>query len=127
MSISIEMDLKEILTKLDQRLEKIEQKIDRLEDKIDQKIDRLEDKIDQKIDSLEQKIDNLDEKFERKIDNIQKDISDLKAGQARIEGELTGINKRLDNQEFLSRGILVGFMIAILGGLAKLFGFIANP
>jgi hypothetical protein len=30
----------------------------------------------------------------------------------------------MDNQEFLSRGVLIGLIVAILGGFAKLFGFV---
>lgn len=50
-------------------------------------------------------IDGLDEKFSTKID---------------------GLDKRLGNQEFLNRTVVVGLLLAILGGLAKLFGFAGN-
>jgi hypothetical protein len=33
----------------------------------------------------------------------------------------------MENQEFLSRGVLIGLIVAILGGFAKLFGLIGNP
>ncbi len=36
-------------------------------------------------------------------------------------------SKRIEFQEFINRGVLIGFILAILGGLAKLFGFIPNP
>ena len=31
------------------------------------------------------------------------------------------------NQEFVSRGVLVALMVTILGGFAKLFEFMGNP
>jgi hypothetical protein len=34
---------------------------------------------------------------------------------------VSGIDKRLDNQEFINRGILVAVVIALLSGAAKLF------
>ncbi|AFZ11886.1 hypothetical protein Cri9333_0971 [Crinalium epipsammum PCC 9333] len=88
MSITIESDLKEILTKIDQ-----------------------------------------------KLDTLSRDVTDLKVGQARLEekvdglekrleSKLDGLSKRMDNQEFLSRGVLIGLIVAILGGFAKLFGFV---
>jgi hypothetical protein len=88
MSITIESDLKEILTKIDQ-----------------------------------------------KLDTLSRDVTDLKVGQARLEekvdglekrleSNLDGLSKRMENQEFLSRGVLIGLIVAILGGFAKLFGFV---
>jgi multidrug efflux pump subunit AcrA (membrane-fusion protein) len=84
-----------------------------------------------------------------KLSSLQKDVTDIKIGQVRLEAELKGeikaldgrltgeiktleakvdgIGKRLDNQEFINRGILIGLIIAILGGFAKLFGVIGNP
>lgn len=81
----------------------------------------------------------------QKLDNLQKDVTDIKIGQTKLEGEIKtlerelkgeikaldvevkGISKRLENQEFLSRGVLIGLIVAIAGGAAKLFGFVGNP
>ncbi len=95
MSITIEQDLKEILTK-----------------------------IDQKLDNLTKDIAEI----------RQKDLVELKVGQVEVKGEIKaleekikGVEERLKNQEFLSKGILVGLIVALLGGLAKLFGLVGNP
>ena len=37
---------------------------------------------------------------------------------------MDGISKRLDNQEFLNRGVAVAVLAALLAGSAKLFGFL---
>jgi uncharacterized coiled-coil protein SlyX len=86
MSINIETDLKEILTKIDNRL-----------------------------------------------DNLQKDMTDVKVSVAeqkkdiqRLEEKIDGLGKRLDNVEFINRGVFVGLLVVILGGAAKLFGFAGN-
>jgi predicted nuclease with TOPRIM domain len=106
----------QIATDLSQVLERIEQKIDKLDEK------------------FETKIDKLDEKFETKLDTLQKDVTDLKVGQTKLEGELKtleakvdGIGKRIDNQEFVNRGIVIGLIVTIIGGAAKLFGWVGNP
>ncbi|MEB3189832.1 MAG: hypothetical protein VKL42_05775 [Snowella sp.] len=77
---------------------------------------------------------------------IDAEITDLKINQARMEERLsgqiqaldakltgqinvvdekiTGLGKRLDFQEFLNRGFLIGFGVATLTGLAKLLGLL---
>ena len=84
------------------------------------------------------------EKINNKLDKITEDITSLKLGQVRLEGEIKaldekltgeiktldekvdGLAKRIDNQEFVSRGVLIGLIVAILGAFAK-FGFFPNP
>ncbi|NJO94214.1 MAG: hemolytic enterotoxin [Hydrococcus sp. RM1_1_31] len=90
--------------------------------------------LSQVLERIEQKIDKLDEKFETKLDTLQKDITDLKVGQTKLEGELKaleakvdGIGRRIDNQEFVNRGIVIGLIVTIIGGAAKLFGWVGNP
>jgi DNA anti-recombination protein RmuC len=109
MSITIEQDLKEYL------------------DRFEQKIDKLDEKFEQKLDKLEQKLDKLDEKFEQKIDKLDEKVDKLSIEMATVKTKLDGLDKRMENQEFLSRGVLIGLIVAILGGFAKLFGLIGNP
>jgi DNA repair exonuclease SbcCD ATPase subunit len=90
MSVTIEQDLKEILTKIDQRLERIENDVTDL-----------------------------------KIGQVRLE-SELKGELKRIEEKIDGLDKRLEFQEFINRGVLIGFIVAILAGLAKLFGFVPN-
>ena len=74
----------------------------------------------------------------QKLDALQKDVTDIKIGQVRLEAEIKrveetlslkvdGLSKRLENQEFISRGVLVALIVTIVGGFARLFGFIGNP
>ena len=44
-----------------------------------------------------------------------------------LEVKVDGVGKRLENQEFISRGIVIGLIVALVGGFAKLFGFIGKP
>ena len=84
--------------------------------------------------TIQQDLKEILSKIDQKLDGLQKDIVDLKIGQTEIKGEIktlseriNGIKERVKNQDFISRGILVGLILAILGGLAKLFGFAGNP
>ncbi len=84
--------------------------------------------------TIEQDLKDILDKIDQKLDGLQKDIVDLKIGQTEIKGEIktlseriNGVDERVKNQDFISRGILVGLILAILGGLAKLFGFVGNP
>lgn len=84
--------------------------------------------------TIEQDLKEILAKIDQKLDGLQKDIVDLKVGQTEIKGEIktlgeriNGLDERVKSQDFINRGILVGLILAILGGLAKLFGFVGNP
>jgi archaellum component FlaC len=120
MSVNIETDLKEILTKIDNRLDNLQKdmtdvKVSVAEQKKD--IERLEEKIDSTSKRLEEKIDSTSKRLEEKIDSTSK----------RLEEKIDGLSKRVDNAEFINRGVFVGLLMVILGGAAKLFGFAGNP
>ncbi len=94
-------------------------------------------------------IEEILKQINQKLDNLQKDVTDLKIGQTKMEAELkgdmarieakldgkitaldekvNGLSKRLENQEFVNRGILVALVVAIIGGAAKLFGWVGKP
>ena len=59
---------------------------------------------------------------------ILKEISDVKVELAEVKGDIKSLDtkveqldKRIANQEFTIRGVLVGFILVMLGGLVKLF------
>jgi predicted nucleic acid-binding Zn-ribbon protein len=60
---------------------------------------------------------------------ILKEISNVKVSQEAMKGDIKvldtsikELDKRIANQEFTNRGILIGLILALLGGAAKLFG-----
>ena len=80
--------------------------------------------INQKLDKLTEDVTELK----------TKDLTELKVGQAEIKGEIKSLetkveqlDKRVGNQEFTNRGILIGIIVIILGGAAKLFGIVGSP
>jgi chromosome segregation ATPase len=73
----------------------------------------------------------------KEIQNDQKklleEVNNLKVGQARIEGKIEALDTKVEqldtrvaNQEFLNRGVFIGLLLALLGGVVKLFGWIPN-
>ena len=113
MSVTIEQDLKEYLDQkfkqFDQRFENIEQSIGKIDDRLN-KLEvgqaRLEERLTGEIKILDEKL-----------------TGEIKTLAAKVDG----ISKRLDSQEFVSRGVLVGLIVAVVGGAAKLFGLVGNP
>ena len=81
----------------------------------------------------------------QKLDKIDGRLTKLEVGQAEIKGDIKAINeklsgqikaldtkveqldKRVGNQEFTNRGVLIGLIVVILGGAAKFFGMVGNP
>ncbi|BAZ85348.1 DUF4164 domain-containing protein [Dolichospermum compactum] len=140
--------LEEILSRLDQKIEKqfaeVNQKMDRQFTEVNQKMDRQFTEVNQKMDrqfaEVNQKMDRqfaeVNQKFtevNKKLETIDGRLNKLEIGQAELSGEIktleekvSGIDKRLDNQEFINRGVLVAVIIALISGVVKLFGFFPN-
>lgn len=73
-------------------------------------------------------------KIDNRLDRMENDLTEIKINQAETRGEIkvldekiTGIGKRLENQEFIGRSIFVGVILALLAGAVKIFGFPPNP
>lgn len=99
--------------------------------------------------TIETDLSKILERIEAKIDGVAKDVTDIKIDlattKAELKGEINtlrtelkgeiksldekvdGLSKRVDSVDFINRGVFVALIIAILGGFAKIFGFIGNP
>jgi predicted nuclease with TOPRIM domain len=84
--------------------------------------------LEEILSRFEQKMDRQFAEINQKLEKIDDRLNKLEISQAELSGEIktldekvSGIGKRLDNQEFINRGILVSVIIALLGGAAKLF------
>jgi hypothetical protein len=74
--------------------------------------------------TIEGQIKVVDEKLSGQIKAVDEKLSgQIKALDTKVEQ----IDKRVGNQEFTNRGVLVGLILVILGGAAKLFGFEFKP
>lgn len=80
---------------------------------------------------------NISEIFgeiKQELKSINERLGKLEIGQAEIKGEIKALDtkveqldKRIGNQEFTNRGILVGIVVIVLTGAAKFFGLVGNP
>lgn len=97
------------------------------------KLDERFDKIDRRFDKVDERFNKVDERFNK----VEQNINDLKVGLAELRGEIreeyaelkggfNGLSKRTENLEFISRGILIGLVVAFFGAAAKLLGFVPN-
>ncbi|MDJ0689719.1 MAG: hypothetical protein QNJ41_14545 [Xenococcaceae cyanobacterium MO_188.B32] len=62
---------------------------------------------------------------------ILKEISDIKVSLETVKGDIKALDtkveqldKRVANQEFLNRGVFIGLLLALLGGVVNFFGWI---
>ena len=73
----------------------------------------------------------------QKLDKLSEEATELKTelkvGFAEIKGEIKTLDARVEqldkiitNSEFTNRGILIGIVVLVLGGAAKLFGLVGN-
>ena len=60
-----------------------------------------------------------------------KEISDIKVSLETVKGDIKALDtkveqldKRVANQEFLNRGVFIGLLLALLGGVVNFFGWI---
>jgi predicted nuclease with TOPRIM domain len=101
----IETDIKEILTEFKQQF------------------DRLEERLDKRFEQIDKRFDEL----QKDITTVRVEIAGVKGDVKLVDEKVNGLGKRLENQEFISRGVLIALIVAILGGFAKLFGLVGNP
>jgi hypothetical protein len=84
--------------------------------------------------TIETDLKDILTKIDNRLDRMENDLTEIKINQSETRGEIkvldekiTGIGKRLENQEFIGRSIFVGVILALLAGAVKLFGFPPNP
>ncbi len=82
---------------------------------------------------VETKLEDILAKMDNRLERIETELINLKVSQSEIRGDIkaldekvTGLGKRLENQEFVNRGILMALVVALMAGTAKLLGFIPN-
>ena len=112
--MNIEYDIKELLTDI--------KRIDARFEKIDARFDKLDTKIDKVAEDLNGKILKLSEDANEVKINLIKTEEGVKTEIKVLSKKIDGINKRVDTQEFINRGVIVGLVLTILGGFVKIFG-----
>jgi chromosome segregation ATPase len=133
--------LEEVLTRFEHKMDNQFAEVNQKLEKIDQRLNKLEvgqAELSGDIKALDEKLSGeikaLDEKLSGEIKALDEKLSgEIKALDGRLSGEIkaldekvSGIDKRLDNQEFINRGVLVSLIVALIGGAAKLFGWLPS-
>jgi predicted nuclease with TOPRIM domain len=108
----------------------LEEILSRLDQKIEKQFTEVNQKMDRQFTEVNQKMEKQFAQVNQKLEIIDGRLNKLEIGQAELSGEIKtleekviGIDKRLDNQEFINRGVLVAVIIALISGVVKLFGF----
>ncbi|MBF2057776.1 MAG: DUF4164 family protein [Cyanobacterium sp. T60_A2020_053] len=104
----IEVNIADILARLESKM-----------DRFDQKIDQVEQRLEAKLNKLDESIDHLDQKFEVKLDKLSNEVNQVKVDIAKVDEKVTGVGKRLDNLEFIARTVGAGIVVALLLALAR--------
>jgi hypothetical protein len=84
-------------------------------------------RIEGKIDSFEKRVNERFDKVDERLTKLEIGQADLKGDIKALDEKINGLTARVAYQEFTNRGILIALVVAIIGGAAKVFGFIGNP
>ena len=116
---------------LEDVLDRFEQKMDRQFAEVNKQFAEVNQKMDRQFAEVNQKMDRQFTEVNKQFVEVNQKLNKLEIGQVELSGEIktldekvSGIDKRLDNQEFLNRGVLVALIVALIGGAAKLFGWL---
>lgn len=127
----IQTDIAEVLTAINNKLNTIDDRLVQVEigqARIEGKIEAIDEKLSGKIETVDEKlfgkIEAVDEKLSGKLEAVNEKLS----GQVKsLDAKVDQLDKRISNSELTNRGILIGLVVIILGGAAKLFGLMPNP
>ncbi|MGY2794757.1 hypothetical protein ACVWVQ_001827, partial [Thermostichus sp. MS-CIW-36] len=76
---------------------------------------------------LNERINSVEVKLTEKIDGIEAQLNERINGmEGKLSEKMDGIGKRLDNQEFISRGAIITLVGGVLTGLIKYLFFSDN-
>lgn len=122
--ITVTYSLEEVLGEIKQGIKELNQKIENNQKETNQKLDDLQKETNQKLDELQketnQKLESIQKEINQRFDRVDERLNKLEVGQAKLEEKVEGLSKRLENQEFINRGILVGLFLALTAGIVKL-------
>jgi DNA repair exonuclease SbcCD ATPase subunit len=107
---------------LEDFLERFEQKIDRQFAEINQKIDKQSAEVKQEFAEVKQQFVEVNQK----LNKLEVGLVELSGEIKVLDEKFKGFDKRIDNQEFLNRGILGALVVALVAGAAKLLGWLPS-
>jgi hypothetical protein len=94
---------------------------------LDKKIDTQFRDLDKKLDAMDKKIDVQNSELKSEIQRVElsleKQISLNGAEIKRLEEKMDGFGKRLDQQEFISRGAIITLLAGVATGFIRYLFF----
>jgi transketolase len=125
----------EVNQKMDKQFVEVNQKMDKQFAEVNQKMDKQFAEVNKQFAEVNQKMDKqfaeVNQKMDKQFAEVNQKLVKLEIAQTELSGEIKtldekviGIGKRLDNQEFINRGVLVALIVALIAGAAKLFGWL---
>ncbi|AGF53478.1 unknown protein (plasmid) [Synechocystis sp. PCC 6803] len=128
---TVETDLAQILERIDGKLDRIEKDISDIkvsQAEVKGEIRTLDERLSGQIKATDEKLSGQIKTTDEKLSGQIKTLDERLSGEiSTLDEKVTGIGKRLENQEFTSRGILTALIIALIAGAAKFFGIFPNP
>ncbi|MEG3435779.1 hypothetical protein V0288_01485 [Pannus brasiliensis CCIBt3594] len=124
---TVTYSLEAVLTRIEGKIDKIDDRLTKLEigqTEIKGEIKALDERLSVEIIGVKGEIKALDERLSVEIIGVK---GEIKALDERGSVEMRGLTERIKYQEFTNRGILIALVVAILGGAAKVLGFVGNP
>jgi len=116
---------------LEDVLDRFEQKMDRQFAEVNKQFAEVNKQFAEVNQKMDRQFAEVNQKMDRQFAEVNQKLNKLEIGQVELSGEIktldekvSGIDKRLDNQEFINRGVLVALIVALIGGAAKLFGWL---
>ncbi len=83
---------------------------------LEEVLTRFEQKMDKQFADVNQKMDKQFADVNQKLEKIDDRLNKLEIGQVELSEKVSGIDKRLDSQEFVNRGVLVALIAALFSG-----------
>ena len=127
----IETDLAEVLGQINQKLDKIDERLNRLEvgqAEIKGQIKAVDERLSGQIKTVDERLSGQIKAVDERLSGQIKAVDERLSGQIKaLDTKVEQLDKRLGNQEFTNRGVLIGLVVVILGGAAKFFGVVGNP
>jgi chromosome segregation ATPase len=127
-SPTVEIKLEDILVAIQKDLNDLKNGVNDLkvsQAEIKGEIKTLDEKLTGQITALDQRLTGqitaLDQRLTGQITALDQRLT----GQINtLDEKVSGIGKRVENQEFLNRGVLTALIIALIAGAAKIFGWL---
>ncbi|MEM8718073.1 MAG: hypothetical protein AAGE84_02025 [Cyanobacteria bacterium P01_G01_bin.39] len=116
----IQTDIAEVLGQINQNLDRIDDRLGKLE------VGQAE--IKGEIKTIDERLSGQIKAVDEKLSGQIKAVDERLSGQIKaLDTKVDQLDKRVGNQEFTNRGVLIGLIVVVLGGAAKFFGMLSNP